>query len=436
MKRSVLVALVAMLCCLMAVSTFAHADDLGAIKSISIKTLPKTEYLIDEPFTVEGGVITAVYENGTKDIPMDDPAVEIKKPNLSRAGNKNVQLKFEGEKEAFKVVVSAAGLTFTFDLNLPGAGEPICQEVEKGAKAKKIDAPEYAGYAFYQWYSDPECTQVYNFAAPVEEDTTVYAFWKKNDAQYCTVAFDLNYYGCKTAPSEELVAAGENGRMPGYTPERVGYTFTGWSNAAVDGAVYHFDEPVQADMTLFAQWERVQTGAVIYVFEAEDVDLSQKAGPGYSGENAGSAMVIVNKNVDASQNMFVAYQCKNGNSLEFYLASDKATYAKLIVRFAAEFSDMTINSDMYCVSVNDVPVTYADVYLALSEGQQQGQFMDIDLGTIQLNEGANLIQLKTTNSEGLGGTLTATAPIIDCIKLETEAAVIWDGTYKLPATNY
>ena len=41
-----------------------------------------------------------------------------------------------------------------------------------------------------------------------------------------------------------------------------------------------------------------------------------------------------------------------------------------------------------------------------------------------------------TISIALGGTLTATAPIIDCVKLETEAVVIWDGTYGLPAANY
>ena len=147
-------------------------------------------------------------------------------------------------------------------------------------------------------------------------------------------------------------------------------------------------------------------------------------------------MIVTNKDIKASQDKFVAYQCRNGNSLEFYLASDMETdNAELILSLAAEFSEMELNPSMYEISVNDEAISYSPVSLKLVENSQQGVFADYSIGKVHLKEGANLIRLKTINSEPLGGTLTATAPIIDALKLETDAVVIWDGNYGLPKTN-
>jgi len=133
----------------------------------------------------------------------------------------------------------------------------------------------------------------------------------------------------------------------------------------------------------------------------------------------------------------VAYQCKYGNSLEFNIASDADTAeVVLYVRVAAEFSSMVLTPDTYEISVNGVPVKYGQLDLQLSDSSQQGTFADYNLGKITLTKGANLIQFKTINNDALGGTLTATAPIIDCIKLETSDVVIWDGVYGLPMDNY
>lgn len=434
--KTLKVLMIALLCAVIMLASFAVAEqNLGSIKSISIKVLPKTEYLVGESFTTEGGVLTVEYENGSIDVPMDDPNVELKEPNTSRAGSKTVQIKYGGKKVSFKIAVSLPGMSFRFDMN-DGSSNSVEQMVVKGNMVQRIEDPQRDGYTFYNWYCDPECTRLYDFSTIIQEETTIYAFWKKNDTQHFTVTFDLNYYGCKNPTVKEIVATGNPARPLSIVPERTDYVFSAWTTDAAGAEAYDFASPVASDMILYAQWEKTKTAPSLYVFEAEDVDLSQKAGPGYSGENAGSAMAIVNKKVSASQDMFVAYQCKNGNSLEFYLASDSDASANLIVRFAAEFSDMVINSNKYQVSVNGKAIEYPDVFLALTEGSQQGQFMDIDLHEVQLQKGSNLIQLKTINDEALGGTLTATAPIIDCIKLETEAVVIWDGTYGLPSKNY
>ena len=66
-----------------------------------------------------------------------------------------------------------------------------------------------------------------------------------------------------------------------------------------------------------------------------------------------------------------------------------------------------------------------------------GKFADsIVIEHVKLKEGANLIRVITNNNvnpmgEGMG-TYQGTAPMVDCIRLETEAVVIWDANERLP----
>ena len=56
--------------------------------------------------------------------------------------------------------------------------------------------------------------------------------------------------------------------------------------------------------------------------------------------------------------------------------------------------------------------------------------------TVSLKEGYNCIQLITCNNmnpAGEGqGTFAGTAPMVDCIKLNTTAVLTWDETMGLP----
>ena len=56
---------------------------------------------------------------------------------------------------------------------------------------------------------------------------------------------------------------------------------------------------------------------------------------------------------------------------------------------------------------------------------------------VSLKKGANVLRLITKNSVPMDGTtLEAAAPIVDCVKIETEGVVIWDANRGLPASNY
>lgn len=406
------------------------------VTEIAVKTMPdKIEYFVGEEFSVAGGIITVTYSDAsTEDVAMTDASVEVTAPNTSRVGEKTVTVRYGNEKATFKVTVVMKGYSVTFDYNYEGAPDAAVQNVMEGEEAAEPAAPERSGYTFYDWYIDQECTVLYDFEEAVGSDLTLYAQWKEDGATYYNVVFDLNYYGCAEPEYPQVVKAGETAAILGMTPERVDYSFTGWYTDAAGTSAFDDSAAVNADTTVYAKWEKTKTGESTYIFEAENTDLLDKAGPGYSGENAGTGMIVTNDKIGASGDKFVAYQCKNGNSLEFYVASDQAVSgATLTVRFAAEYASMTLTPDKYEISVNGTPLDYDDIVLTLPEGANQSNFEDFTITGVSLKEGANLIQLKTTNNDALGGTLTATAPIVDCIKLTTSAVVIWDGTYGLPA---
>ena len=435
--RFILLCVCAMLLCVSA--AFAAPETLNdagkTVKSIEVTTMPdKTEYFVKEEFDITGGVITVTYDDGsTAELSMTSPDLEVTKPNTSKTGSKNVALKYRGKKTSFKVTVSAKGQTVTFRLNCEL--EDILQNVTKGSTAKKVTVPAREGYTFQGWFIDEACTLPFSFDTAIEEDMEVFAQWTADSAVYYTVCFNMNYYGCFRAEYPQIVKEGEKAVIPPFTPEREGYAFEGWFADEQGEAAYDASAAVTGDETVFAKWTRTKTGVSTYTFEAENLDLNAKSGPGYSGENAGPNMIVTNKDVQASGDKFVAYQCRFGNSLEFYLASDVEAEAVLTIRFAAEFSDMTLVPEIYEISVNGTPLSYAPIVLTMAEGSQQGLFQDYQIGKVALKAGENLVQVKTINHEELGGTLTATAPIIDCIRVESEAVVTWDGAYGLPMSN-
>lgn len=63
--------------------------------------------------------------------------------------------------------------------------------------------------------------------------------------------------------------------------------------------------PVNSPFCRLSRCPRLTLTESSYVFEAEDVDLSDKSGPGYSGANAGVGMIVTNTGIAASGNKFV-----------------------------------------------------------------------------------------------------------------------------------
>ena len=410
----------------------------------------KTEYYVGEEFSAAGGEITVTYsDNTTETKSLTDSEVTVSEVNTtinddSLTAKKTVTVRFGGKSARFEITVSHMMFTVSYDLGYEGAeGETLT--VKKDSKVERPADPTRENYNFENWYADESLTTAFDFSDPITADTTIYAKWLEN-AVYYDVSFELNYAGAVKATVQK-VKESDLAVQPTTDPERKGYAFEGWFADADCTTAYDFSAPVAANTTVYAKWTKTVSGRNWYIFEAEDTNLNGKTGPGLSGTAGGPGMVQVTEDLGASNNRFVGYQYETGCSLEFQFNSDIAiSDATIIISLSAELRDFSIDPQSYKMSLNGVDIEYGTINFV---NVPKGTGADLDkiyalpfedyviLEGATLKEGLNVFAVTTTNDDAMSGTtMLSKAPLVDCIKIETEAVLDWARQLGLPKKNY
>jgi hypothetical protein len=134
-----------------------------------------------------------------------------------------------------------------------------------------------------------------------------------------------------------------------------------------------------------------------------------------------------------------------GLHLYFNFVSDVAVTGNIVIRFSEEVEAYTFNKDNYDIQLNNTAIDYPAVSFTASEVPAQtaaitvASFKDFTiLSNATIKKGYNYLHLTTANSDAVSGTtMTAHAPIVDCVKITVDNAVLtWDGRSGLPAKNY
>ena len=329
-----------------------------------------------------------------------------------------------------RAVWEKAGYEITWDFNYQDAPNPVTTEVLIGSLIREPQKPDREGtWAISGWYLDKAFTQPFSLTEPITNDLTVYAKWASGYAY----RIDLNYVNAPSLPTQILSEGSTIPNKP-TNPIRANYTFAGWSTTPSGDPDFNgFGNLIEDDLTIYAQWQHT------YIFEAEYVDLAGKTGAGWSGGAVGTAMIVkdtitedpnLGTNANASNGYYLSYLYAYGLYIDFEITSDRATDAILILRLSAEQKDpFVITDDEYLITVNDQKVNYGVItifgaYAALQ--QRKLPFEDVVSIPIQLEEGLNVIRLRTNNQNSMGGTMDSTAPLLDCIKLDTVANLSWN----------
>lgn len=438
----ILLMTVALLLCLCGFAAGESAYSTENVKKIAVSEKPaRTVYVVGETFSPEGGVLTVTYaDKTTQEVPMTDPGVTFSSTSLTSEGSKSIKVEFGGKNTRINVTVSSSGYTVTFDGG--DAGEKQAT-VAGGAKVERAEMT-LDGYTLEGWYTDPDFREAFDFEAPVTKDTTLYAFWKKDGAEYASVTFSYDYYGVKLVEYTRPVEKGTTVEKP-QDPTRAGYAFDGWYTDGTFGEAYDFTKSVEEDITILAKWQKTVSGRQEYAFEAEDTDLTGKEGVGSSGVSTERSMIQFDAdgNLNPSNGRWVGFLYKNGISLEFYFASDEdVDDATISLSVSSELpGTFTFDSGNYSVLLNDVSLDYAPFTLSLAP--DAGLESKIPFETFVLVEGAhiqkgaNTLVLRVNNNTSIQGTTyQAVGPMVDCVKIETEAVLTWDETKGLPAKNY
>ena len=326
-------------------------------------------------------------------------------------------------------VWTRSGYTVTWDFNYVGEPAPVVTEVAIGTILREPQKPNREGnWAISGWYLDEALTQPFSLNSEVTSDLTVYAKW----ASGFSYRIDLNYIGASSIPTQILSSGALIPAKPA-DPVRANFQFVGWASSASGNPDFNgFGSTITQDVTIYAQWRHT------YVFEAEYVNLAGKNGAGWSGGAAGTAMITkdtitedpdLGTNANASNGYYLTYLYSYGLFIDFEITSDRATEATLILRLSAEQRDpFVITDDEYLITLNGSKVNYGSItilgaYAALQ--QRKLPFEDVISITINLVQGKNVIRFTTNNQISMGGTMDATAPLLDCIKINTIAMLTW-----------
>lgn len=359
-----------------------------------------------------------------------------------------------------EIQAGATMVAVTFDYNGAGTLTARTESIVSGNSVEKPQDPDVEGRTFTGWFTAPEGGEAFDFTAAVTEDITLYAGW---DVEYYLVRFHYIIDGKDTVMRTREIDPGAKAAA-GAVPVVAGYKFTNtWYTDAEYTQVYDFKKPVHQDYNLYIKPMKE------YRFEAEHTFIDEnKAGVGSSDNFSGLKLIFKdNGTAEASNGFWVSGLYYNTAFVEFVIHSDAAINdAMLQLRLSAEWADMYIapedtnfngkdyysfaissapaqvdeagnvlkDEKGYAISVADQTRTFDYTPIAITGAITFSQsmvdkrpFSDYLMTTeFALQEGWNVVRLTVNNSHApYDGTMEATAPMIDCMSIFTDATLTW-----------
>lgn len=176
----------------------------------------------------------------------------------------------------------------------------------------------------------------------------------------------------------------------------------------------------------------------VYVLEAELTNLENKYGSGYSGSTTGTGMITCDDtdSKTASNGYYVSWLYYPGAYLSFeFEAAEDIDDLTIVFRLSAQYNSIDVKGDQLVVGINydedaeayeqqfDFPLTI-ESYSEFSSRVMD--FQDyIVVENVSLKAGYNAVELLINNDiKGVGGTMKAAAPLVDCLYLYTEGELI------------
>lgn len=336
--------------------------------------------------------------------------------------------KFDFEDALEEDVTVYAGWTqqialVTFDLGDNAKEE---QRVNIGNAATQPANPTRTDYIFKFWSIDKDGTTEFDFSTAINKDLTIYAVWEQYSGSTVVLTYMWNYDGAPSNGVANTSTIASNTKTTAYAANRgENFYLEGWYTDKALATKFDFDKRVTANQTLYARWlDRT-------IYEGEYVNVTGLNGSGYSG--GGQLVQRDVHDMNASNGFYLGDTYSPGLTFTFNINSDKQVGdAVMALRLSADYFDMTLTDEMFKITVNDQKVSYGSI--ALLGAKEYGSatkrvFTNHTITkTLALESGNNVIKLIINNNIKMmdSGTLNATAPLIDCMYLYSDATLTWE----------
>ena len=369
---------------------------------------------------------------------------------------------------------TANPLTITYNYNYSGAPAPTVINSKYDEIVAEPQEPVRAGDTFLGWFTDAAATKDYIFGEKLTDNLTLYAGWQSasggnTDKPNANGNWEIKYYmndgtsalfRYKDKDAEEVANARYSTMRNNVEfPERAGYLAVGWYTDPQCTNEFDFGQRVRANYSLYAKWLKEN------VFEAEFTQFEhigendeEKAGFGESSNPKGTGLIEWDQyNAKASNDYYVSYLFRRGSYLEFHIHADEAVEgAVLVMRATVDLYDMyfetgrnpqgtpTGDEDGFGIYVNGTRYSFDyDLTGAIPPPSMGGTgyeekraFEDYVISmNINLTAGDNIIRLVTENDRMFYGTMAASAPMIDCLKIYTNSDIEWSDGWNFKDYN-
>ena len=149
----------------------------------------------------------------------------------------------------------SAPQTVTVSFNTMGGNTIPHQTITSGSTATRPqNDPIRTGFTFDDWFTAQTGGTVFNFQAPINSNTTIYARWNPIPVTQFRVTF---YAMGGSETPYQMVNEGGFARIPTIAPTKDGHDFVGWFATALGAILFSFDTPITANTTAYARWEAV-----------------------------------------------------------------------------------------------------------------------------------------------------------------------------------
>jgi uncharacterized repeat protein (TIGR02543 family) len=165
--------------------------------------------------------------------------------------------------------------TITFDVN-GGKGGPAKNPLSViigGSLASWPAEPTHDANYFTGWHigdkNSSEIGERFNRRTIIDKNIKVYARWEPKIVDPLTVTFDEN--GGATPPEPKKLFVGAAGLTLRFLPEEPirtdDHLFTGWFTEKTGGERFSLDSPVNGNITVYAQWEKILPTKYLVTFD-------------------------------------------------------------------------------------------------------------------------------------------------------------------------